>query len=474
MLVGLIQSFADHFDPTNLVNLLNEILDLRFEKKYNVVGPAVTATIFVHLRSLLAGSVNVVSGVATVPINLWDILDGAVSLPNGKKLSSIARPIVNDLILGAPESDSVKQTPARFTQNLKGNAEGVVNLLFEFGVGDLIGANIFAQGQSGVYVARTVTLAELGDYLNSLVPNKDVSALSAADWAKVRDVLNAAGRFSAEQLATVNKELVAATDSTAAVTQLDKLQELANAEFYKAVADAFTVKVNALPAVDALTLDHAQQVYALQSEYDQFYAEIKANLSAETVAKLNAAVAKIYSLENYDAAVDAVMTKIAAIGTVTTESEAAIQDARAAYDALTIRQQKQVANYQVLVDAEAALIVAKENAAMIQSVEDKIAAIGEVAYTAASKAKIDVARAAYDSLAAELQASVGNYDVLTTAEARYAELKAAEEDAAAAAPVITQIDAIGKVTLESKRLDRSRRGSLCRPDGFSESARHQL
>ena len=86
---------------------------------------------------------------------------------------------------------------------------------------------------------------------------------------------------------------MAATDSTAAVTQLDKLQELANAEFYKAVADAFTVKVNALPAVDALTLDHAQQVYALQSEYDQFYAEIKANLSAETVAKLNAAVAKI-------------------------------------------------------------------------------------------------------------------------------------------------------------------------------------
>ena len=93
---------------------------------------------FVHLRlCLLAGSVNVVSGVATVPDQpVGYSSDGAVSLPNGKKLSSIARPIVNDLILGAPESDSVKQTPARFTQNLKGNAEGVVNLLFEFGVGD--------------------------------------------------------------------------------------------------------------------------------------------------------------------------------------------------------------------------------------------------------------------------------------------------------------------------------------------------
>ena len=91
------------------------------------------------------------------------------------------------------------------------------------------------------------------------------------------------------------------------------------------------------------------------------------------MAKLNAAVAKIYALEHFDAAVDAVMTKIAAIGTVTTESEAAIQDARAAYDELTVRQQKQVTNYQTLVDAEAALILAKENAAVIKSVEDKIA-----------------------------------------------------------------------------------------------------
>ncbi len=452
-LVGLIQSFADNFDPTNLINLLNEALDLRLDTSEKVLG-LVTINVHVHLRSLLAGPFLVIDAgsINQTEIDLWSTLDGAITLPNGKKISEIARPLVNDLILGGPNDASTKQTPARFTQNLKNDAEGVVNLLFEFGVGDLIGTNIFAQGQSGVYVARTVTLAELGDYLNSLVPNKDVSSLSAVDWSKVRDALNAAGRFTAEQLATVNKELVAGTDSTSAVTQLDKLKELANAEFYKAVADEFTAKVNALPAVDALTLDNAQQVYALQSEYDQFYAEIKANLSAETVAKLNAAVAKIYALEHFDAAVDAVMTKIAAIGTVTTESEAAIQDARAAYDELTVRQQKQVTNYQTLVDAEAALILAKENAAVIKSVEDKIAAIGEVSYTSASKAKIDVARAAYNNLDEALRPSVSNYEVLTAAEARYAELKAAAEDAAAAEPVIAQINAIGKVTLESKRL----------------------
>ncbi len=446
LLVGVIQSFADNFNSTNLVNLLNEVLDLKFSKKY--LG---SLTISVHLRPMLAGPYNLTSGIYTYRLDLWGILDGAITLPNGKKISEIARPIVNDLILGGPNDASTKQTPARFTQNLKSNAEGVVNLLFEFGVGDLIGTNIFAQGQSGVYVARTVTLDELGSYLNQLVPNNDVASLNAADWNAVRDALNAAGRFTSEQLATVNKELVPATDSTAAVTQLDKLKELANAEFYKAVANKFTEKVNALPAVDALTLDNAQQVYALQSEYDQFYAEIKANLSSETVAKLNAAVAKIYALEHFDAAVDAVVKKIEAIGKVTVDSEAAIQDARTAYGELTARQQKQVTNYQTLVDAEAALILAKENAAVIKSVEDKIAAIGEVSDTSASKAKIDVARAAYNNLDEALRPSVSNYEVLTAAEARYAELKAAAEDALAAEPVIAQINAIGKVTLESKR-----------------------
>lgn len=455
LLVGLIQSFADNFDSTNLVNFINELLDLRFHKNtYKVLG-LVTLDVQVQLRGLLAGSYLIVkpSAVADpIYLDLWGMLDGAISLPNGKTLSSIARPIVNDLILGGPNDANTKQTPARFTQNLKNNAVGVVNLLFEFGVGDLIGTNIFAQGQSGAYVARTITLDELGAYLNQLVPNNDVSALSAADWAAVRDALNAAGRFTAEQLATVNKTFVAATDTTPAYTQLDKLNDLADAGFYQAVANEFTAKVNALPAVDALTLDNAQQVKDLQSEYDQFYGEIKANLSTATVDKLNAAYARIIALENYDPAVDAVAAKIAAIGTVTTDSEAAIQDARASYDALTVRQKKLVANYQVLVDAEAALIVAKENAATIKAVEDKIAAIGEVEFTAASKAKIDLARAAYDALASALQASVSNYSVLTAAEARYAEMKAAAEDAAAAEPVIAQINAIGAVTLESRRL----------------------
>lgn len=454
-LIGLIQSFADYFNPTNLVNLLNEVLDLKFSKKYEVVGPAVAATVTVHLRSLLAGPTNVVTGVATVTINLWDILNGIGTLPNGQTISEIARPLVNALILGGDNDASTPQTSERFTANLKSQASTVVDLLFGFGVGDLIGENVFAQGQSGAYVARTVTLQEVGAYLDELVPDVNADALTAAEWAKVRDALNALGRFTAEQQATVDtvvKEAVTDAEGNVtepAVTQSDKLSELLDDTFYAAVAADFTQRVNALPAVDELTLSNAEAVYALQSEYDQFYAEIKANISAETVAKLKAAVAQIYALENYDPDVDAVVKKIDAIGTVTVDSEAAIQDARAAYEALNVRQRKLVTNYEVLEAAEAALVVAKENAAAIQAVEDRIAAIGEVTASSVSKSRIDRARQAYNALAPELQAQVSNYDVLEAAEARYAELVGAAEDAAAAEPVIKLIDAIGTVTLNS-------------------------
>lgn len=448
MLVDIINSFADNFDPTNLVSLVNEVLNLNFSKSY-VAG---IATISVNLRGLLAGPYTVVDAGAInkTTIDLWSILDGLATLPNGQTISQVARPLVNDLILGGANDASTNQTPARFTQNLKANAQGVVDMLIGFGVGDLIGDSVFAQGQSGAYVARTVTLEEVGAILDELVPDNNVVTLNPAVWADVRDALNAAGRFTAEQLATINSELVAATDTEPAYTQLDKLGDLADDTFYKGVADLFTQKVNQLPAAEELQLSDADTVYDLVSEYDQFYGEIKAYVSEATVEKLNAALAQIRALENYDPDVDAVIKKIAAIGTVTVDSEDAINEARAAYNDLSVKQQKDVTNYQVLVDAENMLVLVKENAVKIASVEQTIDAIGEVTYTTASKMKIDLARSAYNNLAAELQPQVSNYAVLEAAEARYAELKAEAENTAAAAPVINLINAIGEVTLESK------------------------
>lgn len=57
-----------------------------------------------------------------------------------------------------------------------------------------------------------------------------------------------------------------------------------------------------------------------------------------------------------------VTEKIAAIGTVTEESEAAIKEARASYDALTSAQKKLVTNYDVLDEAELQLEIIKGTA----------------------------------------------------------------------------------------------------------------
>ncbi|MBQ9551235.1 MAG: hypothetical protein IJU96_00575, partial [Clostridia bacterium] len=53
--------------------------------------------------------------------------------------------------------------------------------------------------------------------------------------------------------------------------------------------------------------------------------------------------------------------------------------------------------------------------------------IGEVEYTDECKAKIDEARAAYDALTDEQKELVENYEVLTAAEEKYDELKAEAE-----------------------------------------------
>ena len=74
-----------------------------------------------------------------------------------------------------------------------------------------------------------------------------------------------------------------------------------------------------------------------------------------------------------------------------------------------------------LVAAEARLAELQDEA--VANVETLINAIGQPV-TPASRAAVEAARAAYDALAQKLQARVGNYDVLLAAEARLAELNA--------------------------------------------------
>ena len=135
--------------------------------------------------------------------------------------------------------------------------------------------------------------------------------------------------------------------------------------------------------------------------------------------------------------VNNVIEKIDAIGEVTLASEEAIAAARAAYEALTEAQKAEVTNYDKLTAAEARLADLKA----AKAVDDMIDAIGEV--TLESEEAIAAARAAYEALTEAQKAEVKSYDKLTAAEARLADLKAAKA-------VDDMIDAIGEVTLESE------------------------
>ena len=193
---------------------------------------------------------------------------------------------------------------------------------------------------------------------------------------------------------------------------------------------------DAREAYDALTDAQKTLVdnYGKLTDAEDKYAELKA--AAEKAAQEAAEKAAADK-----AAADAAMAKIDAIGEVeyTDESKAKIDDAREAYDGLTDDQKALVDNYQTLTDAEdkyAELKAAAEKAAQeaaekaaadkaaADAVMAKIDAIGKVEYTPECKALIDAAREAYDALTDDQKALVDNYQTLTDAEAKYAELEA--------------------------------------------------
>ena len=157
-------------------------------------------------------------------------------------------------------------------------------------------------------------------------------------------------------------------------------------------------------------------------------------------------------------AADAVEKLIDAIGTVTLDSEETIKAARDAYDALTEEQKAQVGNYQTLLDAEAKLA----DLQAVDAVEKLIDAIGTV--TLDSEEAIKAARDAYDALTDAQKEQVGNYQTLLDAEAKLADLQAADA-------VEKLIDAIGTVTLDSEETIKAARDGY---DALTDAQKAQV
>ena len=210
--------------------------------------------------------------------------------------------------------------------------------------------------------------------------------------------------------------------------------------------------IEKINAIGTVTLESEEAIQAARAAYDILTETQKEQVTNYNV--LTAAEARLTDLK----AAKAVDDLINAIGEVTADSGEAVQAARAAYDALTDAQKAEVKNYDVLTAAERRLA----NLQAILPVEDKIDAIGEV--TLDSENAIQAARAAYDALTEEQKAEVKNYNKLTAAEARLADLQAAK-------PVEKLIDAIGEVTLASESAIQAARAAY---DALTEEQKAEV
>ena len=135
-------------------------------------------------------------------------------------------------------------------------------------------------------------------------------------------------------------------------------QELTIANYNTAAANTVSNTISALPAAADVTLDNAQAVADAKAAYDALTDDQKALVPADTVNKLNAAVAKIADLT----AANTVSNTISALpdfSNVTTANKDAIEAARTVYNALTNDQKALVSadTLKKLTDAEDKLVI---------------------------------------------------------------------------------------------------------------------
>lgn len=277
------------------------------------------------------------------------------------------------------------------------------------------------------YDALTAEQKELVTKLADLVAKESKYAdLVAADLVDARinglpanlvlahKALVTQAREEYEKLTAAQKELV---KNLSKLTEAE--EKIAELEAQKADQDAAKAVENliaALPGVGAVELEDEEDILAARAAYDDLTAEQKAlvpNLNKLTNAETELAEAKAEAKRQADkAAAQLVDNQISALpAIVLLTDKAAVEAARAAYEALTADQKTYVTNLVHLEAKEtriANLEIAKPVDDMILALPDEVTLDDEDAILAA--------RAAYDALAANIKELITQLDRLERKE----------------------------------------------------------
>ncbi len=256
--------------------------------------------------------------------------------------------------------------------------------------------------------------------------NQIPTSLTLDDKDKVDSARNAYNALTSSQ-----KGYVTNYDKlTSAEAKIIELEAEAKSQ---AEINAVITAINAIP--DNLTLADKSKVTSARAAYNALTNAQKS--SVVNYADLEAAESTIAALEAQEsankadqAAAKIVIDKINNLpDEITLENKSAVQDARTAYDDLTDKQKALVTNYSDLTKAEETIKALEEyeNAnkkdkeaadkviGMIDALPDNI--------TLEDKSDVEEARKAYDELTDKQKEIVTNYDTLTSAEVKIAELE---------------------------------------------------
>ena len=209
-------------------------------------------------------------------------------------------------------------------------------------------------------------------------------------------------------------------------TQLEKLKKDAAD---KAVADAVTEKLNALPSEEDVMFQDEAVLKQAREAYDALSDDQKKFVSGEAYDKLEKAEQKLEALKAEAEAVTKQIQELPAVGDLKLEDAEKVSLARSAYDALNADQKRQLTESGVLdtmLTAENQISLLEREKDEAEKVAQQINSLPEVKdLKLADKTAVEAARKAYDALSDNQKAMIE--DAKKALEEREAEIKRLQE-----------------------------------------------
>ena len=256
--------------------------------------------------------------------------------------------------------------------------------------------------------------------------NKLPSKITLDDKDAVNSARNAYNALTSSQKGYV-------TNYSKLTAAEEKIVELENEAKEQAKINAVISAIDSIP--EELTLKDKSTVEAARKAYDALTPAQKYKVvNYSDLTNAEDTIAALEAQENANKADKEAADKVIKLiddipETVTLKDKSTVETVRKAYDKLTDKQKKLVTNYSDLTDAEATIKSLEEYEAAAK--KDKEAADVVIKLieaiptnvTLEDKSTIETARKAYDALTDSQKSIVTNYDVLTTAEVKIAELE---------------------------------------------------